>query len=85
MVKRICIYCGSSRNVEDEHVRATSKGGARTVPTCRFCSKSKGDKALKEWLRRVKKDDKYRWDRIAIHNHGRRNDIAKRVHEVRDE
>ncbi len=80
-----CIYCGSTIETQDEHVRAKSKGGVWTVPACRACNQSKGDKALKEWLRWVKIHDSYRWNRIKAYNYGRRNDIAVKVQEVRDE
>ena len=76
MVKQTCIYCGSNRNVEDEHIRAASKGGKRTEPACCACNRSKGDKALKEWLRWVKKNDKYRWDRQSTVDIHKLSDIA---------
>lgn len=80
-----CMYCGSSRTLENEHIRAASKGGVRTIPACRACNRSKGDKPLMEWLRWLKRSDHYRWNRIKNYNRGKRNDIAKKVQKVRDE
>ena len=80
-----CKYCGSTWHTEEEHVRAESKGGKKTVPACQTCNRSKGDKQPMEWLRDIKKDDHYRWGRIKDYNYGRRNSIAKKVHKVRDE
>lgn len=83
--KVVCVYCGSSRNLEDDHVRAFSRGGASVVDACRACNASKGKKPLKEWLRWLKQNDPYRWRRIVRHNYGRKNPIAKKAQEVRDE
>jgi 5-methylcytosine-specific restriction endonuclease McrA len=82
---KICMCCGSSRSIEDEHVRAVSKGGARTIPACQDCNRSKGDKPLMEWLRWLRTNDSYRWNKIKNYNFGKKNDIAKKVHIVRDE
>jgi len=80
-----CTYCGSTRNIQGEHVIAQSKGGVRTVPACRICNQSKGDKQLMEWLRWIKKNDTYRWNNIKSYNRGKRSDIAKKVQKIRDE
>ncbi len=80
-----CTYCGSIRNIQDDHVIAKVKGGKTTVPACRTCNTSKGDKPLMEWLRWIKENDKYRWSRIETFNYGRRNDIAVKVQKIRDE
>jgi len=68
---------------------APSKGGKATTPMCQKCVKSKGTKALMEWLRDLKdatKDtQKYRWNRIVDFQKGKRNDIAKKVQKIRDE
>ena len=80
-----CEYCGSNRNIEEEHVRAASKGGAITVPACLACNRSKGDKPLMEWLRWIKKNEPYRWNRIKDYNKGKRTDIAKKIQKIRDE
>lgn len=80
-----CKYCCSTWNPEDEHPIAISKGGVRTVVACQACNRSKGNKPLMQWFRWLKKNDKYRWGRIVACNSGRRNDIAQKVHTVRDE
>lgn len=80
-----CTYCGSSRNIQNDHVRAQSKGGVATVPACSPCNQSKGDKPLMEWLRWIKVNDSYRWNRIITLNHGKKNSIALKIQRVRDE
>lgn len=80
-----CQYCGSTWNIQDEHARAKSKGGVSTIPVCRECNLSKGDKGLMEWLRWVKKNDKYRWHRIADYHYGCRSAISQKIHTIRDE
>jgi len=84
-MRETCAYCGSSWNIEDEHVRARSKGGQATIPACAACNGSKGSKALMEWLRWVRENDSYRWRRIRDHHEGRRTEISQKVHRVRDE
>jgi 5-methylcytosine-specific restriction endonuclease McrA len=81
----ICTYCGSSWNTEDDHIKAKSKGGVSTTPACKACNTSKGSKGLMEWLRWVKKNDVYRWNRIERKNHNGKSEIAQKVHIVRDE
>jgi|WetSurMetagenome_2_1015567.scaffolds.fasta_scaffold25146_3 5-methylcytosine-specific restriction endonuclease McrA len=81
----ICTYCGSTIETQDEHVIAQSKGGVATIPACRVCNQSKGDKPLMDWLRWVKRNDSYRWNRIKDFNYGKKNDIAIKVQTVRDE
>jgi len=81
----ICIYCGSTWQTEDDHVIAESKHGKRTVPACQACNRSKGDKPLMQWLRGLKKNDQYRWNRIKKYNYGKKNDIASKVQKIRDE
>jgi len=80
-----CMYCGSTWHTQDEHVRAQSKGGRAIIPACAACNSSKGNKPLMEWFRWVKVNDRYRWRRIVDYNSGRRNEIAQKVHRVRDE
>lgn len=80
-----CQYCGSKWNIQDDHVRAKSKGGVSTLPVCQKCNSSKGDKALMEWFRWLKRNDKYRWNRIVDYHHGCRSTISQKVHIVRDE
>ena len=81
---KCCMYCGSTRHTEKDHVIAESKGGRKTVPACRACNASKGDKSLSHWLSSLKKQKSYKWKRIKKHNYGRRNPIAKVVQSVRD-
>ncbi len=84
-----CAICGSGQKVQQGHLMAPSKGGKATTPMCQKCVKSKGTKALMEWLRDLKdatKDtQKYRWNRIVDFQKGKRNDIAKKVQKIRDE
>ena len=81
----ICTYCGSSKNIEEDHVLAKSKGGVTTIPACKNCNRSKGDKPLMEWLRWVKENDSYRWNQIIKHNFNKKNDIAQKIQKIRDE
>lgn len=37
------------------------------------------------WLRWVKQNNTYRWNRIENYNSGKRSDIAKKVQRIRDE
>ena len=80
-----CKYCGSIWHIEKEYVIARTKGGTRTIGACRACNRSKGDKPLMRWFRWRKKNDYYRWKRIVDYNYGRKNEIAQKVHTVRDE
>lgn len=84
-MKQICTYCGSTWTPTQDHVRAKIKGGITTVPACKRCNSSKGDKQLMQWLRWLKKNDRYRWGKIRNHNFGRRNTIALKIQRVRDE
>lgn len=51
-----CFYCGSSDNIQIDHVIPISKGGRHSigniVPACRSCNASKCDKYLIEWKNR---------------------------------
>ena len=80
-----CTYCGSNRNIQDDHIRAQSKGGVSTTEACATCNQSKGDKPLMEWLRWLKKNDPYRWNRIKNYNFGKKNLIAIKIQKIRDE
>lgn len=81
----VCTYCGSTWKTQNDHVIARAKGGATTTEACRACNQSKGKKPLMEWLRWIKKNDSYRWNRIKNHNFGKRNTIAVKVQKIRDE
>jgi hypothetical protein len=83
--RKPCRYCGSTHHTEEEHIRARSKGGKKTVNACRACNRSKSDKQLMQWLRDIKESDPYRWRRIREYNRGKKNPIAKKVQKVRDE
>jgi hypothetical protein len=79
----ICFYCGSSRNLEDDHVRAKCKGGVTTVVACAACNRSKGSKSLSEWLHWLEKNDPYRWGRVLKNHANRRNRISQIVRTIR--
>jgi disulfide oxidoreductase YuzD len=80
-----CTYCGSNRNMHQDHVRAQSRGGTTTVAACAKCNQSKSDKQLMVWLRGVKKNDPYRWNRIKNQNNRKRSSIANKIQKIRDE
>ncbi len=84
-MNNLCTYCGSTRKIQDDHIRAKTKGGVCTTEACATCNQSKGDKPLMEWLRWVKLNDAYRWNRIENYNYGKRNVIANKVQRIRDE
>lgn len=48
-----CIYCGSSKEIQADHVIPVSRGGAQSVgnlvPACKPCNTSKGAKTITEW------------------------------------
>src|SRR5262249_18418407 len=48
-----CVYCGSDKKLEGDHVLALSRGGSNAfdnlVCACRACNLSKGIKTLEEW------------------------------------
>lgn len=52
-----CVYCGSTENIEIDHIVPLSRGGTHTpenlAPACRPCNRSKGAKLLSEWLEAV--------------------------------
>lgn len=77
-----CTYCGSSWSIQQDHVRAKSKGGVATVPACRRCNQSKGAKSQGEWFNWLKQNDSYRWGRIKNNNKRKRSNIAKKVRKV---
>lgn len=79
-----CTYCGSSRNIQADHIKAKTKGGKTTTPACSFCNQSKGVKSLLSWLRWIKQNNYYRWNRIKEYHKGKKNSISQLVHKVRD-
>ena len=48
-----CLYCGSIKNIEADHVIPISRGGRHSignlVPACKRCNISKGKKTIMEW------------------------------------
>ena len=49
-----CVYCGSKKDLELDHVVALSEGGphiqSNLVVACKICNSSKGAKPLVKWL-----------------------------------
>jgi hypothetical protein len=82
-MKRVCVYCGSGRNIEAEHVQARCRGGVTTKPACRKCNRSKGKKRLRSWLIWTKNNNSYRWKRIISWNKGKRSQIAKQIRTIK--
>ena len=80
--KEQCTYCGSSRNIEQDHIIARIKGGKQTIPACRACNRTKSDKSVTEFFVYVKNNDTYRWNRIVSRNKNKRNEIARKVKSV---
>jgi len=80
-----CIYCGSTENVQEAHIIAPSKGGQKPVSACDRCNKSKGKKALMEWLRWVKENREEHWNEMVKANEGKRSEVAQKIHKIRDE
>ena len=83
--KTKCTYCGSTRNIENDHVRAKTKGGVTTVPACKACNTSKGTKPLMEWVRYVKANNHYRFRRMCMRNKNKRNNIALKINKIKNE
>ncbi|NVM56111.1 MAG: HNH endonuclease [Candidatus Helarchaeota archaeon] len=56
-----CIYCGSHRKLEREHILPRSRGGPDTVENsiwvCKQCNLNKSDKRLYEWKGLEHKDE----------------------------
>jgi len=85
VVKVRCSYCGSTWNIENEHMQARSKGGTVTVPACQRCNRIKQDKSISQFLDYIKSNDPYRWRKIVNYQKGRRSDIAKMVRRRRNQ
>ncbi len=85
MIEKVCKYCGSSWKIEKEHIKPKSKGGVTTVNACQACNRSKADKTLLTWLRWLKKNDKYRGQRIRKWQYKKRGNIADIVRKVAKE
>ena len=41
MVKKSCVYCGSTWNPKKDYIKPKSKGGVKTVIACKACNRSK--------------------------------------------
>lgn len=50
-----CCYCGSTNNIETDHLIPRSKGGTDSgdnlIPACKACNSSKKDKDMLTWIR----------------------------------
>ena len=79
-----CIYCGSNRIIEQEHIRAQCRGGVSTKPACRTCNRSKGAKTVRVWFLWLTENNRYRWRRIVSYNKYKRSVIAKQVRTIRN-
>jgi 5-methylcytosine-specific restriction endonuclease McrA len=48
-----CIYCGSDKQLEADHILPLSRGGSNAfvnlATACRPCNLSKGSKAVEDW------------------------------------
>ena len=48
-----CLYCGSTKNIQADHVIPVSRGGVNSignlVPCCYKCNPSKGARTIMEW------------------------------------
>jgi len=66
-----CAYCGSSENLEREHVIPTSLKGTTTkaniVIACRCCNGSKSNYNFIDWYRQQKFYSKHREDKIILY------------------
>lgn len=49
----VCTYCGSTEQLECDHIVPVSRGGGNDLmnltTACRSCNRSKGDKLVSEW------------------------------------
>lgn len=54
LYKSNCVNCGSSKNIEADHIIPLSRGGvhgeSNLQPLCKSCNASKGAKTMTEWL-----------------------------------
>lgn len=78
----VCVYCGSTEQIQEDHLIARSRRGRSTVPACAYCNQSKGAKQPMVWLRWIKRNKPQHWGRIVAHNRGKRNPVAKKVHTI---
>jgi len=63
-----CVYCGSNKNLQFEHIIPLNKGGENSflngVMACKSCNSSKRNKDVFEWC----KSKGYKVPKIVIHN-----------------
>ena len=56
LYKSNCFYCGSSLNIEADHIIPIDRGGrhsiANLVPACALCNRSKSNSTITEWKKR---------------------------------
>lgn len=54
-----CIYCGSLKNIQADHVVPLARGGTHSlgnlVPACKTCNLSKGARTITEWKKAKRK------------------------------
>ena len=63
-IPKECVFCGSSENLEADHLIPKSRGGEDSadnlVLSCRTCNASRGDKGVFAWLGLKRKDQLHR-------------------------
>ena len=87
-----CTYCGgplhtsgSKKNFRFDHVRASSIGGVKITPSCHYCNETKNNLGIKTWLRKLKEKDRRHLNEIIEFNLYRKNKIATKIGEIRQE
>ena len=80
-----CVYCGSHEDIRETTIIAADKGGKKPVSACGQCFRSKGTKALMEWLRWTRENRPERWEPMVEFNKGKRGEVPRKVQKVRDE
>lgn len=85
MIGKECIYCGSTRNLEKEHIKPKSKGGVTIGIACKACNRSKSDDSVLTWFRRIKKNKEYRWSKTKNFQKRKRGNIAAIARKVASE
>ena len=82
--RNVCFYCGSTWEIQTDHVVPQCYNGRGEVPACRRCNQSKHGQTPAEWLDRIstsnRAKDQYRWRKIREWNRGRKNRFARLVH-----
>ena len=69
-----CAYCGSNKDLTQDHIKAISKGGKHEVnnlvPACKTCNSSKGNRDVGEWYLSRTFYDFEKYKKIIRHNEG---------------